>query len=738
MATIGQAIDRVDAVLKATGAARYAAEERVPNAAYGVLVQSSIAKGRITAMDTAAAERAPGVLLVMTPFNAPRTASSEGSANQPGEGYPLLQDDRVHYNGQHIGLVVAETLEQATYAASLIAVRYSEEAPAARLEQALARAVVPRNFRGGSRPPDSARGNADAAFAAAPTKLDVTYTTPVEHHNPMEPHAVIAAWEHDGTLTLYLSTQAISGSQERVAKLLGLERNRIRTVSSYVGGGFGSKGSTWPHVTLAAMAARLVQRPVKLVLTRRQMYSSNGYRSKTIQHLKLAADRSGKLLAIRHDSIVQTADFAEWVEPCGLPTEMMYSCANVAVTHRVAPINAGMPTFMRAPGEASGMAALEGAMDELAYALDMDPLELRIVNNAERDEHENKPWTSKSLLECYRRGAEAFGWSRRVRAPGSMRDGDVLIGWGMASSTYPTNRSAASATVRLAADGGAIVESGTQDIGTGTYTIMEQVAADTLGLPLARVRARLGDSRLPQAPVSGGSQTAASVTPAVEAAARAARDQLVALALGLNDGPFAGLAPADIVGADGRLYAKNDRSRSIAIPEVMARSGRTAIETTAKADPGDLKQHYSAHAFGAHFVEVRVDASLGEVRIARYVGAFAAGRILNAKTARSQMIGGIVYGLGMGLTEETAVDPRTGRIVNANIAEYLVPVHADVPRIEVLLIDETDPHVNPLGVKGIGELPMVGAAAAVANAVYHATGKRIRDYPIRIEKMMEA
>ena len=736
MPAIGQPINRADGFLKVTGGARYAAEERIPGLTYGVLVQSTIGKGRIAAMDTAAAERSPGVLLVMTPLNAPRTASQEGSANQPGEGYPLLQDQLVHYNGQHIGLVVAESFEQATHAAGLISVSYAAEPPVARLEQALDRAAVPKNFRGGSRPPDSSRGDADAAFAAAPVKLDVTYTTPVEHHNPMEPHAVIAQWERDGSLTLYHSTQAVAWSRERIAKLFGIDESQIRIVSRYVGGGFGTKGSTWPHVTLTALAARSVKRPVKLVLTRRQMYTSNGYRSKTIQHLKLAAERSGKLLAIRHDSAAQTAEFGEWVEPCGLPTEMMYSCANVAVTHRVAAINAGTPTFMRAPGEASGMAALEGAMDELAYALDMDPLELRLVNYAERDEHEGKPWSSKSLRECYRRGAEVFGWQRRSRAPGSMREGELLIGWGMASSTYPTHRSKAGARVRVTADGSAVVASATQDIGTGTYTIMQQVAADALGLPVERVTAELGDSRFPEAPVSGGSQTAASVMPAVAAAARAARDALIGLALGLNAGPFAGLKPGEITAEEGRLYAAADRGRSIAFAEVLARSGRSAVETTESADPGDLKKHYSAHAFGAHFVEVRVDQSLGEVRVQRYVGAFAAGQILNSKTARSQFIGGIVYGMGMGFFEETEVDHRSGRIVNANIAEYLVPVNADVPQIEVLMIDERDPHVNPLGIKGIGELPMVGAAAAIANAVFHATGKRVRDYPIRIEKLM--
>jgi xanthine dehydrogenase YagR molybdenum-binding subunit len=733
---IGKPVDRADAVLKVTGGARYAAEERIDHLAHGVVVQSTVGKGRIIAIDSKAAERAPGVLLVMTPFNAPRLAEVTPGGNQPGEFYPLLQDGRVQYNGQHVAVVVAETFEQATHAAVLLDIRYAPEEPLARLDQALDQLYVPKHFRGGMRSPDSSRGEPDAAFAAAPVKLDVTYTTPVEHHNPMEPHAVIAAWEPDGTLTLYHSTQSVSGSRDRVAGLLGISKEKVRIVSRYVGGGFGTKGSTWPHVTLAAMAARQVKRPVKLVLTRRHMYSSNGYRAATIQRFRIGADTAGRLTALIHENQAATATFGEFVEPSGLPVEMMYSCANCRVTHRVADINMGTPTFMRAPGEASGMAALEAAMDELAYAVNVDPLELRVLNHATRDEHEQKPWSSKSLLQCYERGAQAFGWSRRSMAPGSMRDGQVLIGWGMASSTYPTNRSAAGATVRLLADGSATVKSGTQEIGGGTYTIMRQVAAETLGLPLMRVTSELGDSTMPTAPVSGGSQTAASVMPAVAAAARAARDQVVQLALGLDGGPFAGLGAADIAAEDGMLHAAPDPSRCIAHGEVLRRAGREAIEVTETSQPGDEKKHFSMHSFGAHFAEVRVDPALGEVRVARYVGAFAAGRILNAKTARSQMIGGIVYGLGMGLTEATDVDARSARIVNANIAEYLVPVHADVPPIDIILVDEDDRHVNPLGIKGIGELPMVGAAAAVANAVFHATGKRVRDYPIRPDKLL--
>jgi xanthine dehydrogenase YagR molybdenum-binding subunit len=733
---IGEPLNRVDGRLKVTGAARYSAELPVPGLVHGVLVQSSIGKGRIVEIDAAAAERTPGVLLVMTHRNAPKPASNKSSPNQPGEAYPLLQDDQIHYNGQHIALVVAETFEQATHAATLLRVRYDEVAPVTRLEAAVDQVYVPKRFRAGARPPDSRRGDPEAAFETAEIKIDQTYRTPVEHHNPLEPHAVIAAWDAAGGLLLFHSTQAVFGSRQSVADLLGVPPEKIRVVSHFVGGGFGAKGSTWPHVTLTAMAARMVNRPVKLVLTRRQMYSAVGYRSKTIQRVRLAADRSGKLASIRHDGIVQTSPFGEFVEPVGLAAEMLYSCANVGVTHRVASINAGMPTFMRAPGEATGVYALESAMDELAYAVGCDPVELRLLNHADRDEHDDRPWSSKSLKECYARGATAFGWERRLPQPGSMRDGAVLIGWGMATATYPANRSEAAARVRVQADGTAVVQCGSQDIGTGTYTIMTQVAAEALGLPVGRVHAQLGDSTLPRSPVSGGSQTAASITPAVQAAARAVRDQLIGVAVGHNGGSLGGAAADDVDIADGVLFLKSDPARRAGIAEILDGTGRPAIEATSEAKPGEEKQKYGMHSFGAHFVEVRVDPELSEVRVGRYVGAFAAGRVLNAKTARSQMIGGIVYGLGMALTEETEVDRHSGRIVNASIAEYLVPVHADVPDIEILLIDESDPYVNPLGVKGMGELPMVGVAAAVANAVYHATGRRVRDLPIRPDKLL--
>jgi xanthine dehydrogenase YagR molybdenum-binding subunit len=711
---VGAPLDRIDGRAKVTGAARYSAEFALPGMAYAALVQSTVANGRIVNIDSTAARRAPGVLYVMTPDNAPRLGAAQKkqkAEKQPkeragapalpaGTDFPLLQDRHVKYNGQHIGLVVAETLEQAVHAAALIKYRYAEEAAQLAFSRG-ARQETPEKFRNGARPPDSKRGDPEAALAAAAVRVDEIYETPLEHHNPMEPHATIAAWDEDG-LTLFNATQAVHQTKKTVATLLGVPPEKVRVVTQFVGGGFGCKGNTWPHATLAAMAAKAVGRPVKLVLTRRQMFTSNGYRPATLQRVALGATREGRLTAVIHDGVTSSSFAGEFAEPVGLASEMLYSCANVGVTHRLVKLNAGVPTYMRAPGEATGVYALECAMDELAHKLGMDPLALRMANYAGQDEHEGKPWSSKSLDECYRRGAEAFGWSRRDPTPGAMREGRKFIGWGMATATYPGNRSKAGAVVRLMPDGSAIVESGTQDIGTGTYTVLAQVAADALGMPIDRITVRIGDTRFPEAPVSGGSQTVASVAPAVRQACAAALQLLEQRRAARPDAPFA----------------------------------QGPVEAMVEAKPGDEKKEKSIHAFGAHFVELSVDADLGQVRIRRYVGAFAAGHPMNAKTARSQMLGGIVYGLGMALQEESRLDRRNGRVVNASLADYLVPVHADVPDIGVILLDEKEEALNELGAKGMGELPMVGVAAAVANAVFHATGKRIRELPITIDKIV--
>ncbi len=728
---IGQGIIRQDGRLKVTGGAHYAAEFDVPGCLHAVLVQSTIAAGNITGFDTAQAERMPGVVAIITHQNAGRL--NQHKAAKQTVTHPFLQDDRIVYNGQHVAVAVADTFERADAAAAAVRVHYAP-APAVTVmdEATLALAYKPKDFQSGEKSPDVSRGDAESAYATAPFKIEAIYETPVEHHNPMEPHATIALWRGD-TLAVWTATQGISGAQETLASAFGLPKESVTVTCPYVGGGFGCKGNTWPPAVIAALAARHVQRPVKLVITRPQMFTSNGFRPKTIQKIKLGADRDGRLLSIRHDGFSQMSDpsLGEFSEPVGVATEMAYSCKNLAVSHRVVPVNQGLPTYMRAPGEASGMFVLESAMDEMAYALGMDPLAFRLANYAERDEQEDKPFASKGLRECYSQAGAKFGWSRRNHTPGSMRDGRVLIGWGMATSIYPTNRRPCQARIRLNANGTVLVQSGVQDLGTGTYTIMAQCAADRLGVNIADVRAQLGDSRFPPGPVSGGSATAASVIPAIEAAVDALLARLAAMAG--TDPRFASVTPADIRLNGFELVAPGVRAP---LQELMQRAGATHLEAEGRSSPGEARKSHSCHAFGAQFVELRVDPDFGTIRVSRVVSCFEVGRLLNARTGRSQLLGGIVFGIGMALQEETLIDRSTGRIVNANIADYHMPVNADIPEIEVMTVDAPDLATGALGAKGAGELPMVGVAPAIANAVFHATGRRVRKLPIRVEDVL--
>ena len=732
MPIIGQPIDRVDGRLKVTGRAKYAAEFAVPNVVYAVLVQSTIGAGAITGFDLSIAQSMPGVLAIITPENAPKLATKGGT--QQTVRTPLLQNMDILFNGQHVAIVVADTLEHANDAATRVAVKYRRTEPITSMDAVLDQAYVPKNFRNGERSPDSMRGNPDLSFTDGAAKVDATYVTPMEHHNPMEPHATIARWDGD-RLTVWTATQGISGAQTTLASMFGIEAANVRVLCPYVGGGFGCKGSTWPPATLAAMAAKVVGKPVKLVLTRAQMFTSNGYRPRTVQKLRFAADAHGHLVSMRHDGFSQMSlpPLGEFAEPVGLATEMLYDCPNVAVTHRLVATNSSLPTYMRAPGLASGNFALESAIDELAVALRMDPLEFRLRNYAETDQYQSRPFASKMLRECYQQGADAFGWSRRSHEPRSMREGNMLIGWGMATSTYPTHRSPASALVRVGADGTALVQVGSQDLGTGTYTVMSQIAADTLGMDVQRVQCALGDSTLPHAPVSGGSMTVASVGPAVLAASQAVRDKLFDLALNDRRVGWVGIDRAALRLQGGAVIGPQGR---VSVAELLAHQGQDSVEANSNVKAGEEAKHYAMHAFGAQFVEVRVDADLGVIRVNRFVGAFDGGRIMNTKTAHSQLIGGIVFGLGMALFEETHVDGETGRVVNANVADYLLPVNADVPDIQAIVVENYERNSNPLGAKGIGELPMVGVAAAVANAVHHATGVRVRKVPIRIEDLL--
>ena len=726
---VGQSIERLDGRLKVTGRARYAAEFKPPNMAHAVLVQSTVAAGTVAGIDTTAAKAMPGVLQIITSANAEKLNLKGASVLQP-----LLQDNEVFHNGQHVAIVIATTLQQAQAAAARVRVRYNPAEAVTMMEAALNQASVPKNFSNGRAEPDSRTGDPDAAMTSAAVRVEATYTTPIEHHNPMEPHATIASWDGD-RLTVWTATQGISGAQQTLASLFGVAKENVTVICPFVGGGFGCKGTNWPPATLTAMAAREVNRPVKLEVTRQQMFTSNGYRARTIQKLKLAANKDGKLLAIQHDGLAQTSmpEVGEFAEAVGLASRMLYACPNIGTSHRVVAINQGLPTYMRAPGEASGMFALESAMDELAVRLAIDPLKLRLANYANADATSGKPFSSKGLRECYEKGAAAFGWQRRTQAPGSMRDGRVLIGVGMATATYPTNRSPASAQIRMMPDGTAVVRSGTQDIGTGTYTTMAQIAADVLGLPLERVRVELGDSRLPPAPGSGGSMTTASVLPAVQSAAIQLRDKLFVLALARPPAAWGTAAKSDLRLENGVVQGPGAQ---VSFIDLVTREAVSFVEAAADVNPDAASKDHSSHAFGAQFAEVRVDPDLRTVKVSRWVGAFDCGRVISPKTARSQLIGGIVFGIGMALMEETRVDAETGRTVNANIADYLVPVNADVPEIETIFVEAPDLVTTGLGVKGIGELPMVGVAAAIANAVWHATGVRIRDLPIRLDKLL--
>jgi xanthine dehydrogenase YagR molybdenum-binding subunit len=735
MNMIGQPLDRTDGRAKAHGTARYSAEHPVPGLTHAVMVTSTIPSGRIAGIDAADANEVPGVLMIITHQNAmrlPRETKSGKLAPPIGRVLSLLQYDAVHYNNEPVAVVVADTLEHAREAAARLRISYAQQEAMLDFEKAKEATHAPDKVL--SETTDTRRGDYHAGLLSASVTVDAVYTTPTENHNPLEPHATIASWDGD-CLTLHDSTQYILGVRNTVADTLGIPKENIRVLCPYVGGGFGCKGSVWSHVVLAAMAARQVGRPVKLVLDRNQMFGPVGARPITEQRLVLAAMRDGRLIASRHDVTAYTSVIEDWIEPCALVTRMLYQCPNQETSHRLARMNLGTPTFMRAPGEASGSFALESAMDELAYALDMDPLQLRLQNYADQDPGKGLPWSSKSLRQCYETGAERFGWAGRNPQPRSMRNGRTLVGWGMATATYPTNRSPAAAVARILPDGSALVRSATQDLGTGTYTVMTQVAADALGLPVDKVTFELGDSSFPTAPVSGGSTTVASVAPAVQAAASAARLKLTGIAIADQRSCLYGVHSDDIEVIDGWLCLRADPVRRESMADVVARHG-SPVEAHAEAAPGGEKQKYSMHAFGAVFVEVHVDEDLCEIRVPRVVGVYGVGKLMNRKTGYSQLIGGIVWGVGLALLEETVIDKRAGRAVNGNLAEYHVPVNADIGAIDVSVVEEDDPHVNPLGAKGIGEIGITGVGAAIANAVYHATGKRVRDLPITLDKLL--
>jgi xanthine dehydrogenase YagR molybdenum-binding subunit len=737
MTYIGTPTSRVDGRPKVTGAAKYAGEYNTQGLAHAAVVTSSIAKGRIKRIDASEALRVKGVLAVLTHENRPRMASKDDAYKDdvaPEDGSPFrpLYDDEIRFNNQPIALVVAEEWEIARFAASLVRVEYEQEAHVTDLHRRRDDAV-PLEPDATSLSPPKSRGKARQAFAAAKVRHEAEYYVPIEHHNPMELYASTVIYGRDGKLTIYDKTQGVQNVQRYVASVFEMKADDVRVVGPYMGGGFGSGLRPQYQVVLAVLAARALKRSVRLVLRRQQMYQL-GYRPAMLQRIQLGATSAGTLEAITHDAVTVTSQYEDFYRQETGWSGLLYKCANAQYAHKLAKLDLATSCDMRAPSAATGSFAVESAMDELAVALKLDPVELRLRCYSDRDQHADKPYSSKKLRECYREGAAAFGWERRSAEPRSMREGSELIGWGMASGVWDAMQMAITVRIVLSANGHAEVACGCSDIGTGTHTIMAQVAADMLGLPLDSVTIKLGDSSLPASPVEGGSWMAASVGNGIATTAEAVRNELLRLAKRMPNSPLKDAVADDVALADGKLVSKRDSSRAVSITDAMRHGGVERIEQEKETSfPEDGPRAHNTHS--AVFAEVRVDEELRVIRVTRIVSAVAAGRILNTKTARSQIMGGVVWGIGMALHEETLIDHNLGRIMNANIAEYHVPVNADVHDIKVIFVEEPDETINPLGIKGVGEIGIVGVAAAIANAIYHATGKRVRELPITLDKL---
>lgn len=735
---VGSFVSRKDGRQKVTGMARYAADHPMTNVAHAVAICSTVAHGRVAGIDSSAAEKTPGFLAILHHGNAPklfRPVNNFESASKPGEIRVVFEDDKVHYAGQYLAVVVAETLQQANHAASLVKISYEATAPVIETEQAMSTRYDPSEFFGEKL--KAQRGDPAAAFASAAVQHEAEYFTPNEHHNPMEPSASMAVWDGD-EVTLFETTQWVVGARNTVAETLGIPEEKVHIVSPFIGGGFGCKGFIWPHSVLSAIAAKKASRPVKLNLTRKQMFSGCGHRSETRQKIKLGATKEGKLTSVQHETMVQTSTVDEFVEACGTTSRFLYSCPNMGITHHAVRVNIATPTPMRAPGENPGLFAMESAMDELAYKLNIDPVQLRIINHSDKNEHTNQPWSSKYLKECYQIAGEKFGWARRDPKPRSMRDGKLLVGWGMATATYPGMRSPGAAKVRILQDGTAQVISATQDMGGGTYTTMTQVVSDVTGIPVDNIRPALGDSHLPPAPVSGGSMTTASVLPAVKQAATEALKKLVQVAIANPQSPLHGKKEDEVTAANGRVFVKGSAPESgITYEQALLANNQAAAEGESLMSPGEEREKYAFQSWGAQFVEVKVDPEIAKVAVSRVVSAFDIGKVINRKTAQSQAYSGITMGVGMALMEHTVYDHRDGGIITSNLADYAVPVNADIHSIDVLFVDKPDPYIDPyIGARGVGEITITGVAAAVASAIYHATGKRIRALPITPDKLL--
>ncbi len=735
-------IDRVDGRLKVTGGAKYFAEFDVPGMTYCVIVGSDIAKGTIASIDTKKARNAPGVLAVFTHQNMPPIpgwdAPVQGNGNGPppgppsgGEKYRILHTNEVLFDGQPIAMVVADSFERATYAASLVKATYQKQSAKTKLESHLDKSVSPKAPRFA----DYVRGTADG-YKTAPVTLETNYTIPIEVHNPMEMHGILAHWTGEDKVMIYAKTQGVKATQRAMSQAFKIDPENIHVHTEFMGGGFGMGLRTWPQETAVVAIARKVGRPVKLVITRSQMFTLVGHRPYTVQTINMGADANGKLIGIAHAATGETASYEDFTEGVVSMTKFMYDCPNVSTRYKIVPLDRSVPIWMRGPGEATGALALESAMDEMAHKLNLDPIEFRLRNYTETDPEQNRPYSSKNLKEAYEKGAEAIGWKGRKNEPGTTRDGAWHIGYGMSSGTFNASRGQATARAMLSADGSLTVQCSVTDIGPGTGTAMTTIAHNVLGVPVEKIKVEYGDTSLPNAPMQGGSTITSTVGSAVHDVCTAVKTALADLAA-KQGSPLAGAKAGDITLTDGVLYLDADRSKKVALADLMRSSNQTVIDKTEQSKGGDEQQKYSMYSFSVHFVQVRVNPVTGVVRVSKAVSVADSGRIISPKTAASQMIGGVAGGIGMALTEEAVIDHRFGRYVNNNLADYHVPVHADVPHVETITIDKPDPYINPMGAKGMGEIALIGFSAAVANAVFNATGQRIRDLPITPDKLMQ-
>ncbi|HET7892452.1 MAG TPA: xanthine dehydrogenase family protein molybdopterin-binding subunit [Candidatus Sulfotelmatobacter sp.] len=729
---IGQPVTRIDGKLKVTGRAPYTLEHPIENVAYGVAVASTIGRGTVKRIDTADAGKMPGVLAILHHGNTQklyRPAGSLEESSRPGESRPPFEDENIYYYGQYVALVIAETFEQAQDAASHVRVEYDAKPPAVRLADGEKQGKASANY---------SRGDFDSAFQQAEVKLDETYITPIEVHNPMEMHGTIAIWDEEkDRFTLYESSQGVVNHHNVASQVLGMPPESIQILSPFIGSGFGCKLFPWPHSWMAAIGARQVKRPVKVAVPRQLMFTAVGHRPTIEQRIRIGANHDGKLLAFANDVLQSSSQVDDFLEDCVDATAMLYSCPNVTALQHQVSLNTGTPTPMRGPGRTPALFAIESALDELAEKLNIDPLDLRLRNYAETDESSGHPWSSKHLREAYQQGAERFGWSKRNPKVGSMTQNGEILGWGMATCTWPAHQRGAEVRVRLLADGTARASCATQDIGTGTYTVFAEIVSDKTGIPLDKIQVVLGDSALPPGPTSGGSSATSTVIPAIVKAAENAIQAVLKAAAKTPNSPFEKADPSNLKITAGRVHDQNKSPESgVPFQQILTSAKLAGLDGHAKTDGASEQKKYSTHSFGSHFCEVSYDPEIVRLRVTRWISVIDGGRMINQKTARNQIMGSVTMGIGMGLLEEAVYDHRTGHPINNNFADYMVAVNADVPNIECIFLDYPDTVMNEYGARGIGEIGLTGCASALASATYHATGVRVRELPIRIERLM--